>query len=273
MGRDRPQKGSSWLGFFYGGNIAGAVSGCLLAGFYLMRVHDMATATYVAFAINLAVAAIALALAAPARYQPSAELPKDEHAERAAGAWAVYPAIALWGDGSGGRLEVVWTRLLSLMFGGTVYTFSLILAVFLIGLGIGSSLGAFLARRAESAQWGLGGTLMALPDRWRSPRTGGHDLRVATLLADPAVAVDEPWYNIQLDLVPLPPGPSAPPACLWGAELPAGAAAVAIPRPGRRSAGRKSLRGQYGRRCHRRQPPHSACCWSPSSARPTPSAC
>ncbi|MGO9463240.1 MAG: SAM-dependent methyltransferase, partial [Isosphaeraceae bacterium] len=28
-------EGVSWLGFFYGGNIAGAVFGCLLAGFYL----------------------------------------------------------------------------------------------------------------------------------------------------------------------------------------------------------------------------------------------
>ena len=31
--------GVSWLGFFYGSNIAGAVFGCLLAGFYLLRVH------------------------------------------------------------------------------------------------------------------------------------------------------------------------------------------------------------------------------------------
>ena len=30
--------GVSWLGFFYGSNIAGAVFGCLLAGFYLLRV-------------------------------------------------------------------------------------------------------------------------------------------------------------------------------------------------------------------------------------------
>src|SRR5690349_6462457 len=28
-------KGISWLGFFYGGNIAGAVLGCVVAGFYL----------------------------------------------------------------------------------------------------------------------------------------------------------------------------------------------------------------------------------------------
>ena len=38
------------------GNLAGAVIGCLLAGFYLLRVFDMAVATYVAVAINLCVA-------------------------------------------------------------------------------------------------------------------------------------------------------------------------------------------------------------------------
>src|SRR4029434_392225 len=54
--------GVSWLGFFYGGNIAGAVVGSLLAGFYLLRVYDMATATYVAVMINFAVAGIAWAL-------------------------------------------------------------------------------------------------------------------------------------------------------------------------------------------------------------------
>ena len=31
-------QGVSWLGFLYGGNIAGAVFGCLFAGFYLLRV-------------------------------------------------------------------------------------------------------------------------------------------------------------------------------------------------------------------------------------------
>ena len=40
--------GISWLGFFYGGNIAGAVVGSLVAGFYLLRVYDMAFTTYVA---------------------------------------------------------------------------------------------------------------------------------------------------------------------------------------------------------------------------------
>ena len=58
------REGVSWLGFFYGGNILGAVGGCLLAGFYLLRVYDMASATYAAAAINAIVAGLALVLAA-----------------------------------------------------------------------------------------------------------------------------------------------------------------------------------------------------------------
>ena len=55
--------GVSWLGFFYGGNIAGAVFGCLFTGFYLLRVHDGATATYVAAALNALVAFVGWAIA------------------------------------------------------------------------------------------------------------------------------------------------------------------------------------------------------------------
>src|SRR6185369_9946911 len=57
------REGVAWLGFFYGGNIAGAVFGCLIAGFYLLRVHDMATATYVASTLNGTVAVVGFGLA------------------------------------------------------------------------------------------------------------------------------------------------------------------------------------------------------------------
>ena len=65
--------GISWLGFFYGSNIAGAVFGCLLAGFYLLRVHDMATTTLVAVVINFSVAAMGVALSRRARHRTAAE--------------------------------------------------------------------------------------------------------------------------------------------------------------------------------------------------------
>src|SRR5258705_12739547 len=45
--------GVSWLGFFYGGNIAGAVAGALLAGFFFLRLYDMATATSGAVPLNM----------------------------------------------------------------------------------------------------------------------------------------------------------------------------------------------------------------------------
>ena len=217
-------EGVSWLGFFYGGNIAGAVFGCLLAGFYLLRVYDMATATYVAFALNVTVAAIALALAAaPARYEVPADPATNGSAGRAAGAWAVYLAIALSGMSALGA-EVVWTRLLSLMLGGTVYTFSLILAVFLIGLGIGSSLGAFLARRAASARVALGACqwLLTAAIAWTAVMIS-QSLPYWPIV--PGLS-PSPWYTFQLDLVRCL-WAVLPPACLWGASFPLALAAVA----------------------------------------------
>jgi spermidine synthase len=83
-------RGVSWLGFFYGGNIAGGVIGCLLAGFYLLRVHDVAFATFIALSLNVIVAVLAILIAktgaARRRRQPAP-------LERASGAWAVYVAI------------------------------------------------------------------------------------------------------------------------------------------------------------------------------------
>jgi len=57
-------RGVSWLGFFYGGNIVGAVAGCLAAGFYLLPRFDLSTASLVAVAINFVVAALGFAFSA-----------------------------------------------------------------------------------------------------------------------------------------------------------------------------------------------------------------
>ncbi|MDG3007783.1 fused MFS/spermidine synthase [Paludisphaera mucosa] len=215
-------EGVSWLGFFYGGNIAGAVFGCLLAGFYLLRVHDMATATYVAVALNATVAVVALALSTrPGASEAAAEPGPYEGAAR--GDRAVYLAIGLSGASALGA-EVVWTRLLSLMLGGTVYTFSLILAVFLIGLGIGSSLGAALARRAASARTALGVCqwLLTAAIAWTAVMIS-QSLPYWPILPELAPS---PWFTFQLDLARCL-WAVLPPACLWGASFPLALAAVA----------------------------------------------
>lgn len=147
-------RGASWLGFFYGGNIAGAVAGALLAGFYLLRVYDVARATGVAVILNVAVALIALLLAARLAYQPR-PVPRGAPTLVPVGTEPVYVTIGLSGAAALGA-QVVWTRLLSLTLGATVYTFSLILAAFLVGLGIGSSAGSVLARSVRHPRAALG---------------------------------------------------------------------------------------------------------------------
>ncbi len=69
------------------------------------------------------------------------------------GRWPVYVTIALSGLTALGA-EVVWTRLLSLILGATVYTFAIILAVFLAGIGFGSAAGSALARAAKRPRAG-----------------------------------------------------------------------------------------------------------------------
>jgi spermidine synthase len=149
----------SWLGYLYGANIAGAVFGCLLSGFYLLREYDVGAATYVAAAINVATAAIALAFAfaktAPRRghFDRSSGLapavPREERDSR------VYVAIALSGL-CALAAEAIWTRLLGLLFGASVYTLAIILAVFLTGLGIGSGIGSLLCRILARPRLALG---------------------------------------------------------------------------------------------------------------------
>src|SRR5262245_58795485 len=134
-------RGISWLGFFYGGNIAGAVIGSLLAGFYLMRVHDTSITTFVAVGLNVLVSLVSLGLSRATLYTAADQ---TGEATIARAAWPIYLSIALSGL-TALACEVLWTRTLSLLYGATVYTFSLILAVFLVGLGIGSTLGSALS--------------------------------------------------------------------------------------------------------------------------------
>src|SRR5437879_839337 len=110
---ERTPQGVSWLGILYTGNLAGAVVGCLVAGFYLLRLYDMATATFVAVAINALCALIALLLAAVAPYRPSREPATAQRAPARSESAAIYLTIALSGLTALGA-QVVWTRLLSL---------------------------------------------------------------------------------------------------------------------------------------------------------------
>jgi spermidine synthase len=216
-------KGVSWMGFFYGSNIAGAVFGCLLAGFLLLPYHDVSFASYVAVAINITVCLLGLGLAVQAPHNPPADASADQRAQRAPGAWAAYITIALSGMSALGA-EVVWTRLMSLLLGGTVYTFSIILAVFLVGLGIGSSIGSFMSRGSKNPRVALGicQLLLVLAIGWTA-FTIAYSMPYWPI--DPSYSTS-PWYNFQLDLMRTV-WAILPATILWGASFPLALAAVA----------------------------------------------
>ena len=220
-------RGVSWLGYFYGGNLAGAVIGSLLAGFYLLRVYDMPTATAAAVVLNIVVAGLAMVVATRTPHtvikaDASAPAPQPISAESVR---LVYIAIALSGLTALGS-EVVWTRVLSLLFGATTYTFSLILAVFLVGLGIGSSLGAALARGVSNAKTALGWTQLGLCFclAWAAYSTADS---LPFWPINPSIST-APSFTFQLDLMRaiwvMLPG-----AMLWGASFPLALAGVAAP--------------------------------------------
>jgi spermidine synthase len=214
-------RGISWLGFFYGGNTAGAVVGCLLAGFYLLRVHDVAFATYVAVALNVVVAAVAFLIA---KLSPAeGERPPAPALVMVSGRTVVYVVIALSGL-TALSSEVLWTRTLSLLIGATTYTFSLILAVFLFGIGLGSSVGAATARSLERPRVALAWVQLALcaAMAWTSYIVTES---LPYWPVNPSIVTDF-WFQFQLDLTRVLFA-VLPPSILWGASFPLALASVA----------------------------------------------
>jgi spermidine synthase len=183
----------------------------------------MAVATYVAVLFNIAVAVVGLVVARVTSHEPQAETWAAP--VKAPGARIVYIVIAISGM-TALSAQVLWTRLLSLNFGATAYTFSLILGVFLVGLGIGSTAGASIARTTSRPRVALGWTQMLIC---------GALAWAAIILTqslpywpiNPSISSD-PWFNFQLDLVRcfyvVLPG-----AILWGASFPLALASVAAP--------------------------------------------
>jgi spermidine synthase len=220
-------RGVAWLGFFYGGNIAGAVFGCLLTGFSLLREHDTTYATFVAVAINLVVAGIGLFLAKATPHEVHAVASPADRAEVPPAGMSdprpVYIAIALSGATALGA-EVLWTRLLSLLLGATTYTFSLIIAAILAGLGIGSSIGAFIGRSTPSPRRALAWcqALLMVAIAW-----GAYSvIEILPLWPVNPIIASQPSSLFEIDFVRCL-WVVLPAAMLWGASFPLALAAVA----------------------------------------------
>ena len=207
-------RGALNCGLLYAANTSGAVAGCLVAGFYLLRLFDVNIASWFAIALNIAVAAVSFALARRVCPNFAANSGSSTHSGNRISS-PICVAMALSGMVALGS-EVVWTRAMGLMLGATVYAFSIILAVYLAGLAVGTAAASALSRNLNPrlalgwcqlfAAMGIAWTAYALADS------------LPWWPVNPGLATD-PKFIFQLDLVRTIWG-ILPATLFWGASFP-----------------------------------------------------
>ena len=137
----------SALAALYAGNTFGAVAGVLAAAFWLVPAYGLARTALLCVALNVACAALALVwLADPAPRPlppppppPSALPPPPARPSKTVPAATRLLALLLLTGLLGIGYEVLVVRVLSQVAENTVYTFALLLAVYLVGTAIGAA--------------------------------------------------------------------------------------------------------------------------------------
>lgn len=131
-------QGRSGVATLYGVNTFGAVTGAVLANFFLIETLGTQQTLMLACALNAIVAGVAWRMAkrlSPAAARTEAQATVDDVAPAAS------PRFVLAAAGFVGfaffLMELVWYRMLGPLLGGSSYTFGLILAVALAGIAIG----------------------------------------------------------------------------------------------------------------------------------------
>lgn len=161
------------LAWLYGVNTFGAVVGALVAGFLLLPHIGVLRSQLFGVAANLVIAATAIVV--DRRLRPAREmLATAVERPRALDALAREPGtrapshndlwplrLAFYGTFVSGlcalALEVMWTRGIGIAVGTTTYSFTIMLAAFLIGITLGSTVHALLPLRRvpEAVQFGI----------------------------------------------------------------------------------------------------------------------
>ncbi|HEY2990586.1 MAG TPA: fused MFS/spermidine synthase [Candidatus Binatia bacterium] len=149
------------VGDLYGTNTLGAVFGCALAGYYLIPHLGLSGTVYTAAVGNLIIAAIIIPLSGVQRQPEEATAPQaspefESASSRSSIEWLLLASIALSGAAAM-VYENAWTHALTLVIGGSVYSFTTMLLTFLIGLASGGYLYArlFGARTVSVGAFGL----------------------------------------------------------------------------------------------------------------------
>ena len=161
------------IGTLYAMNTFGAVVGCFVTGFILLAQFGYTRTTLIGAAANILVGILAILLSkrceSATEMEPPIPMTVTEGKAKVAVAETplldqrrvllVIAAFALSGF-CGLALEVLWTRLLAILFLGTTYAYTTMLTTLLCGLALGSIFAALLSDRVRNPMALLGGVLM-----------------------------------------------------------------------------------------------------------------
>ncbi|HEV3140916.1 MAG TPA: fused MFS/spermidine synthase, partial [Vicinamibacterales bacterium] len=163
------------VALLYGFNTIGAVAGCLLSTFWMLEIFGTRQTLWLAAAINLLIAFAARNIAdrglsiadrglrtADVSKRPEESAIADRQSSINPQSAIRNPQFLLVASGTVGfaffLLELIWYRLLAPLLGGSVFTFGLVLALALAGIGIGGLLYALVARDRPASLWGFAGS-------------------------------------------------------------------------------------------------------------------
>jgi len=141
-------------GYFYAVNTAGAVLGCVLAGYVLIPVIGMHHTAYLAVGINgfIALAAV-LGLSPLAVGRKAAEVDISPAPTASASLTSAQRLLVLLFGVSGFLAlgyQVVWTRLTAIYTTSNILAFTTVVAMFLVGIALGSVLYSLVLDRRRS---------------------------------------------------------------------------------------------------------------------------
>jgi spermidine synthase len=167
------------LGLLYFINSAGAATGCLLAGFWLVPAMGLDNATVATAAVNILIGAAILVAGRAPESASAATTPVPEATDtRYSVAQVRWVYALICASGAVSMLyELVWIRMLSLVLGSSTYSFSVMLFTFIGGITIGGLVaGVYMRRpRGELALFAVcelgifGALLLLLPAYERLP--------------------------------------------------------------------------------------------------------
>ena len=142
----------------YGANTAGGLLGCCLCGFLLLQVLGIARTTHLAVALNVLTAAVAWTMGRRARTcaggretaAPADRPAGPPHRQYPSHTRSLVGAAVFISGFCALAYEVFWARMLHIVLGNTVYSFTLMLSMVLGGIALGSLLYSWLLARAAN---------------------------------------------------------------------------------------------------------------------------